>query len=240
MTETMTNKLICIAALLITTHATAAQPLPSDEEMIRQGRASIGKVGDLSDLFNKAQRNSAIPMQPIDVPKESMPNEYQSPLMKDLTKDAFNTDIRKEIAKDATKKTGSDLIVFVSFSMPDDLLSSYSAQAKEAGATLVLRGLVEQSVNKTQLRAIPLNKPLASWDINPGLFRKFNIQHVPAIVLADSKDSQVMEEGCARPSAYLEVEGAVSIRQALLLMRSRGDGILAKDAGKRLEKLERN
>jgi type-F conjugative transfer system pilin assembly protein TrbC len=235
----MTNKLICIAALLITTNATAAQPLPSDEEMLKQGRASIGKVGDLDALFNKAQRNSAIQMQPIEVPKESMPNEYQSPLMKDLAKDAFNTDIRKEIAKDATKKTGSDLIVFVSFSMPDDLLASYSAQAKEAGATLVLRGMVEQSVNKTQLRAIPLNKPLASWDINPGLFRKFNIRHVPAIVLADSKDSQVMEEGCARPSAYIEVDGDVSIRQALLLMRSRGDGGLARDAGKRLEKLER-
>lgn len=217
----------------------AAQPLPPDDAMIKQGREAIGRVGDLNVLMEKAQRTAVLPRQAIEVPQESIPNQYQSPLLNELSKEAFSTDIRKEIANNATKSTGNDLVVFVSFSMPDEMLTSYSVQAKEAGATIVLRGMVDNSVTQTQLRAIPLNKPLASWDINPGLFRKFNIQRVPAIILADSKESQIIEDGCAKPSAYLQVEGDVSIRQALLLMRQRGDGSLAKVAAEKLEKLER-
>ena len=225
------------AAILLSGHI-GAKELPSDEEMMKQGREAIGKVGDLNALMEKAQATVIQPKQAIEVPSVSLPNESQSVVMRKMVKDREGMDLKKIIAEDAEKKSGTDLIVFVSFSMPDDILASYSAQAKEAGATLVLRGLVENSVTKTQRRAIPLNKPLAAWDVNPGLFRKFDIKRVPAIVLADSKEGQIIEDGCVPPSASLQVEGEVSIRQALLLMRQRGDGYLAQEAATRLRKLE--
>jgi len=230
---TVTALIVCLLSLNI-----GAKELPSDEEMMRQGRSEIGKVGDLNALFDKAQGVSAVENQPIEVPSVSLPNESQSAVMRSMIKEREGIDLKKMLAADAQKKSGTDLIVFVSFSMPDDILASYSEQAKEAGATLVLRGLVENSITKTQRRAIPLNKQLAAWDVNPGLFRKFDIKRVPAIVLADSKEGQTIEDGCAPPSASLQVEGAVSIKQALLLMRQRGDGYLAQEAATRLRKLE--
>jgi len=225
------------AAILLSGHI-GAKELPSDEEMMKQGREAIGKVGDLNALMEKAQATVIQPKQAIEVPSVSLPNESQSVVMRKIIKDREGMDLKKIIAEDAEKKSGTDLIVFVSFSMPDDILASYSVQAKEAGATLVLRGLVENSITKTQRRAIPLNKPLAAWEVNPGLFRKFNIKRVPVIVLADSKEGKIIEDGCAPTSASLQVEGEVSIRQALLLMRQRGDGYLAQEAAARLHKLE--
>lgn len=237
-TQKYIGYLVLAATLCFSNLAVAAQPLPSDMEMLRQGRDAVSKHGDLNSLMDKAQRTVQGPIQPLTVPEESIPDE-QSPLLKELRRDAMSTDLRKELANEAAKRGKSDLLIFVSFSMPDDVLALYSAQAKESGATIILRGLVEQSVTKTQQRAIPVNKPIAAWDINPGLFRKFNIHKVPAIVLADTHASQVVEDGCAQSAAFLEVEGDVSVRQALLLMRSRGDGLLAADAGERLAKLER-
>ena len=233
------NKIATLFVLaLCASMANADQPLPSDEEMIKQGRDAIGKVGDLNSLMDKAQGTAATTRQQVIVPKESVPSTAQSPIYKELTKEFFDT-AQQNTLTDKSKSGGSELLVFVSFSMPNALLASYSAQAKEAGATIVLRGMVEGSVTKTQLRAAPLDKEFAAWEINPGLFRKFNIKHVPAIVLADSRQAEIVEDGCAIPSSFIYIDGDLSIRQALLLMRSRGSGLMAKDAGKRLEKLER-
>lgn len=225
--------LIGVSSLSVAdTMQTSNISLPSDADMQAQGRQAIGDTARIFERANKVLR--VTPQVQIDTspnnPAFNTPN-----LRNDLTRDFM---VNKPPSALVSKKSKFELIIFVSFSMPDDLLRQYSAQAVESGATLVLRGLYDGSIAKTQARAIPVNPANARLDVAPALFKKFRIETVPAIVLTDTANGSVLENGCARESDYLKVEGDISIRQALLTMRIYGKGSLSTVAGNALKMIE--
>jgi type-F conjugative transfer system pilin assembly protein TrbC len=128
---------------------------------------------------------------------------------------------KKNLSQIAKKKY--DLLIFVSFSMPAEILKEYSKQAKEYGAILVLRGLHKNSLQKTEEQAAEVNPTATEWDIAPATFRKFKIKQVPVIILADATNESVLEDGCAKEGDYLQVDGNVSIHHALALMSIYGN-----------------
>jgi conjugal transfer pilus assembly protein TrbC len=75
------------------------------------------------------------------------------------------------------------VVVFVSFSMPDASLKELGENADKYGATLVLRGLHEGSFVKTKEKILAINKNGIPLEINPELFRRYNIYRVPTFVL---------------------------------------------------------
>jgi type-F conjugative transfer system pilin assembly protein TrbC len=75
------------------------------------------------------------------------------------------------------------LVVFVSFSMPDVSLKELDENAEKYGAILVMRGLFEGSFVKTKDKILAINKNGLHLDINPELFRRYNIYRVPTFVL---------------------------------------------------------
>lgn len=83
-----------------------------------------------------------------------------------------------------TKPNPSDLLVFVSFSIPIVALKKLSHAVAEQGGKLVLRGLVGGSFKKT---AKALKALHATVLIDPTLFKKHNIKHVPVFVQGDKK-----------------------------------------------------
>lgn len=214
---------------LVVSLQAAALDLPSDEEMIKQGRASFK---DVNPVMDQAQRDVDAGVKHLPTPSPG----YDRGLTKEMVQEMMHPDWKKAAAE--SRGGSSDLIVFVSFSMPDDLLIQYSKQAKEAGATLVLRGLYQDSLTKTQLKAAPLNPEMVGYEINPGLFRKFKVTRVPSIVLVDSRVTKVLEDGCALPGVYIKVDGDVSIREALSLMRWQGEKNMSAIAAKRLKVIE--
>lgn len=224
------NKFIWLPLLLAAYSGAWAIDLPSDDDLVRRGREHV------NGFMPKIDSNPAppAPISPVGTP------EHLTPLQKQMMQESLET--RMPTAKQiAAKKAGQvDLVVFVSFSMPDAMLESYSKQAKEAGAVLVLRGLVDGSVRKTQARAAQVNPAIADWEINPGLYRKFKVNKVPAIVLVDDSKAEADQNGCAQPAAYLSVAGDISIRQALSTMGWQGNGHLAALAKQKLQSIEEN
>lgn len=107
----------------------------------------------------------------------------------------------------------SELMVFVSLGMADETLKSLSQQAKALGGVLVIRGLVENSFQKTHQRLKSLGIPI---DIDPTLFERFEVTRVPSIVLAGVKDGKLT-------GSFDRVRGNVSIRSALELFATEGD-----------------
>lgn len=69
--------------------------------------------------------------------------------------------------------------VFVSHSMNDHALKSYFRDAQKYKATLVMRGLVEDSFIKTKQKVEALK---ISYQIDPTLFEKYQISRVPTII----------------------------------------------------------
>ena len=78
------------------------------------------------------------------------------------------------------------LLIFISFSMPMQSLKQWVSQANKKGAALVVRGLVNNSFKETALKVIELLEGTdGRIQIDPNLFKKYNIQQVPAMVLVN-------------------------------------------------------
>ena len=79
---------------------------------------------------------------------------------------------------------GPSLLIFVSFAMPEATLNRLMDQASRAGATLVLRGLVNGSLRDTVERMQRLiGQRQVSVQIDPQAFDRFSIVRTPSFVL---------------------------------------------------------
>ena len=102
-------------------------------------------------------------------------------------------------AKNAPLKTkyipshSKNLLVFVSFSMPQATLLSIAKAARKTGATVLLRGLRNDSLRQTMHAAYTLTqKTGAGFAIDPVAFSRFHITQVPAWVVFHDTHSGVV------------------------------------------------
>jgi conjugal transfer pilus assembly protein TrbC len=135
-------------------------------------------------------------------------------------------------------KSSHDLIVFVSFSMPPDILKELARQAKETGAVLVLRGFKDESLEATKQAAIIMNRAGAEWDIHPDLFKSFKVTKVPTFAVAAADARSVLEDGCAPETTYATISGNISIQVALDTIRRRASTPIATLAEARIERIK--
>src|SRR5437867_12995748 len=76
--------------------------------------------------------------------------------------------------------------VFVSFSMPEELLQSTLKEAANLQIPAVLRGFHQGSMSDTMKKLFTLAKqiPHLGMQIDPELFERFSIKKVPAVVVS--------------------------------------------------------
>lgn len=78
----------------------------------------------------------------------------------------------------------SPIMVFVSFSMNETSLKKWMEQAERIHAPVVIRGLIDHSFKKTIQKMVELTRDNhGGVQLDPTLFRKFQIEQVPAVVV---------------------------------------------------------
>lgn len=131
-------------------------------------------------------------------------------------------------------ETRNHLYVFVSYSMPEDMIRAYAREALWSGATLIIKGFEQGETFKDFMRDKGLklinNQGLtASLQIDPKLFESFAVDYVPTIVLSKEDytsfcepsgvklhASNVTEKCKERPSdSYVKISGSVTLDYAL-------------------------
>jgi conjugal transfer pilus assembly protein TrbC len=131
--------------------------------------------------------------------------------------------------------TGPDLLVFVSFSMPDASLERLARDAAKANAVLVFRGPKDGSLKKTLQAFEPLAKLGAQAIIHPEAFARNRVNSVPVFVLGSA-----MGEGCVDVSGTcqeaLRLAGDASLEYILERM-AQASQPLASEAERRLARL---
>lgn len=136
--------------------------------------------------------------------------------------------------------SGPTLYLFVSLSMPEPTLRRLIAQAGQARATVLVRGLSEGSLRKTaaRLQALIGDAPV-SLQIDPRPFDRFAVQRVPAFVLSRTA-TNIECEGAACPvdPAFVRTSGDVSLDYALAYIQRSAPNWSAA-AGIYLQRLER-
>lgn len=137
-----------------------------------------------------------------------------------------------------------DLLVFVSFSMPEATLKAIAMQAKQTKAVMVIRGIPGGLTGKNWQAAMNRMQPLvalgANIQIDPEQFKRYNIQSVPSYVLAlnnaNQKSGSCSPEGCMAKS--LKATGDASIDYVLTQWTSVRNAALAQAAKRRLSMME--
>jgi conjugal transfer pilus assembly protein TrbC len=112
----------------------------------------------------------------------------------------------------------SDVIIFVSFSMPKESIKTWALEANKIGANVVIKGLVNNSFKDTIATVYEFIKDNQARSVqaqgvvlDPTLFEKFHINKVPAVVVADHFDN------------YDVVYGDVTLDYALSTIANYGD-----------------
>jgi conjugal transfer pilus assembly protein TrbC len=115
-------------------------------------------------------------------------------------------------------QAGPMVLIFVSFSMPQATLQRLLDQASRAGATLVLRGLVNGSIRDTVTRMqLLIGSRRVAVQIDPEAFDRYGITRTPTFVLA--KDGAATEvcatRACGSSQQFVKVAGDVTLEYAM-------------------------
>ncbi|MFC1659633.1 type-F conjugative transfer system pilin assembly protein TrbC [Pseudomonadota bacterium] len=151
----------------------------------------------------------------------------------------YNTELKNSQQGSAgeAEKTINHLLIFISFSMPKQSLKERIEEAKRTGATLVLRGIIKDSITET---AKELNKLTNNTGVNaiidPNLFKAFSITKVPVIVVAKYR-AYPCEDKCNYTPIHDKISGNISLEYALEQIISSRETITKPLAKKYLKKL---
>ncbi len=134
----------------------------------------------------------------------------------------------------------SDLLIFVSFSMPKESLKLWAEQASRVGCPLLLQGFVDNDLTKTTAKTQSLFGIEANVEISvdPEKFERFNIDVVPAVVIVEpeSTHSKKAASNDNLMPNFDVIYGDTSLEEALNRIAKSGTPINQKVAGHYLKK----
>lgn len=217
---------VCTAALALACAGALAQPTPplvTDVDIERARRdAPVVTDADIERarrLHAPASPKAPPPSAPGAVNVEALPVPA-TPATVDLGAVARGyAAIGAAGGAGALRAREPALLVFVSLSMPRPTLTLLAEQAARARATLVLRGVHDNSLARTVARVRSLvGQHPAAVQIDPQAFSRYGVTVVPTVVVvrAGAAQAACAQQSCpADPSAFVGVAGDVSLDYAL-------------------------
>ena len=179
---------------------------------IEAARKTLPKAAELDEATRGQQRGAGtrVPDAAMDGSRQAGP---------DLAKLAEQYEqIRRGPADAGQEREASGVLVFVSLGMPRAGLERLIADAERVPATLILRGAKDLSLKKTAaLIQDVMGQRKVAWQIDPSLFKRFEVQAVPSFVLIDPSRPVLVDCGQSRcqGAAFSKVAGDVSLAFAL-------------------------
>ncbi len=158
--------------------------------------------------------------------------KLQSDEMQQITQQMARDYEAHDLKKLPTKKRRDAVMILVSFSMPMPMIKRYALDAKKIGASVVLRGFVNNNISDTgRFVHEMIGAQDLGLNVDPIIFEKLNIHKVPAFVLLNDKGMACVNDNTCIPDSndYALLTGNVTLSYALSQFAN-GDGELAKRA----------
>lgn len=174
---------------------------------------------DYENILNQEKENLT---QKIDKYKEYYDAENIKPDFNELVnaQEQFTKQNKENLQID--KFTINQLMIFVSSSMPINVLQQYAVQTRRAGGVMVIRGFINGSMQNSVSFIKSLSDKGTRAIIDPNAFRLFNIKKVPQIVVIS--DSNKCEEGrCENTPLHDKISGNITLEYALENIKNNGD-----------------
>lgn len=116
------------------------------------------------------------------------------------------------------------VMMFVSFSMPRQSLIAALRDANKIKASVVMRGLVNNSFKETFQAIGNLVKEAGGGgiELNPLAFKRFQIETVPAVVVISPNHPCLTQPSCSRQQDFDVMSGNIPLAAALRELSNRG------------------
>lgn len=142
-------------------------------------------------------------------------------------KQKFHSLLYQASANNTMKGLKSSILVFVSFSMPDQSLVNILRDAQKIHASVVIRGLIDNSFSKTFSRVTQLVKQGGGGgvELNPLWFKRFQITQVPTVIVLQQPLSCSPPQDCSLTLSdhFDKISGNISLIAALKEIAHRGE-----------------
>lgn len=198
-----------IAGLLLVRDASS---ITAANSMLPNNKLSAPYSAQIAELKKIAKKNSTDP-------------KLQATLREVLSA-RFSTRGQKLEPLSTRDQKNRAVVIFISSSMPEASLIQWIEQAHRAKATLVMRGLVNQSLIATKAWINHLIEKTPHQQggitIDPQLFTTYHITKVPAILISETLQHCDAQEPCTL-QPYDLVYGNTSLAQALSTISQEGD-----------------
>lgn len=165
--------ILCLIALRGSLQATDYTQMA--QEMVRESYALQSEAQEgVQDFLNHPEKPESKPIKILNpaVPHSGMQKTCPSGVCQAAT---------LMVKPKQTHPEGSQVLIFVSFSLPEASLQAYARDVAKIGGRLVFQGLVDDSFQATQAQFLKLG---IEADMDPPLFEKFTVTRVPLIVHA--------------------------------------------------------
>lgn len=190
---------------------------------------------DISSWVERSKANRVEAQSLIDTVRKNQKSTEMSDIQVSATKDSvdigemvrrYGSASASMIRGESPRESIPSLLVFVSMSMPSEMLELYGKQVSAAGGVLVIRGLVGNSMRQTVAALQSLvDKTGAETLVDPTLYQRFKVSRVPTIILTDGVLSPCSPEETNCDTAtpvYDEIAGNVTLEYALSMFTSSG------------------
>lgn len=133
-----------------------------------------------------------------------------------------------ELVPDNEKEV-SGLYIFISFSMPDNLIKQYIHDASQYGGYVMIGGLHKDSFSETIKKVSQFvetrdGQGVGGVMIDPKSFETFSVRSVPTIILAKQELVPCLDAACERDiPMHDRISGSISIEHALIRFSKEGD-----------------
>lgn len=187
---------------------------------------------DYESIAQEAKQRA--PLQTAKYREEAMQADLKARQLIKLNQDGQHEEINKLFAagdKSTTKaslrtdekKPLNNVMVFISFSMPRASIIAYLREARVANASIVIRGLINNSFKETFKTVSELVKESngGGIELNPIAFVKFHIKQVPTVVVTNGNDC-MRKENCHIDHDYDLLAGNIGLQAALKEIRDHG------------------
>jgi len=248
--------LICVSASWAETEVGQAmdRALENSGEMRERTQSVIDQADTLAnspEFIDSINREATKALQGADtLPISALPDlpEPSADLLQRARRDITNLldQAQGQPLDPMGQKSGPQLYVFVSFSMPEITLKRLLTQTSQIEASLILRGLIDDDMGKTKTRIAQLleadenghTRIQGGFAIDPTLFERFDIQQVPTFVLTDTPAPRCKDAGCDDVS-YARLSGDTTLQYALQTMQREAPAMSAS-AGELLSRIRGN
>ncbi len=153
---------------------------------------------------------------------ESLPQPVtRTPIDLEAISKGFDSQNGSQAAAMTSGKARPKVLIFVSFAMPEATLQRLVDQAARAGATLVLRGLVNGSIRDTVTRMQALiGRRHVAVQIDPEAFDRYGITRTPTFGLAmgGAGSAECRSSLCGPLRRFAKMNGDVTLDYALRIL----------------------